>query len=385
MRPGSKAGSFSLSEKVKKTSQRIIRFPALSASCRVLSGRGILGEMPPFLERIDRGGFFLLLTDRNVNKLYGDDLHRMLVKRGYKCLKLVITPGEKSKSRRMKEKIEDFMFQNHCGRDTVVLSIGGGVIGDIGGFVASTFMRGIPHIQIPTTMLSMVDSSIGGKTAVNHPLGKNMIGTFHQPFAVIIDVETLQTLSQREYRCGIAESIKYGAVLDESLFSMMEKKRRMIESRHPDILLKVVRRCVRLKSLVVQRDERESGIRKVLNFGHTIAHAVEILSSFRIPHGEAVAIGMAVESEISRSLGYLSEDEQRRLTELFTAFALPVRIPHRFTPEEIVSFTKRDKKVRKGKVEYTLIGGIGSLADEKRITIQVNDGIALKVLRRCIR
>lgn len=369
---------------MEKASQRTIRFPAQATSCIVLSGRGILGEVPHFLERIDRAESSLLLTDRNVGKLYGDVLHRILVKRGRRSLKLVIAPGEKSKSRRMKEKIEDFMLRNRCGRDTVVLSMGGGVIGDIGGFVASTFMRGIPHIQIPTTLLSMVDSSIGGKTAVNHPLGKNMIGTFHQPVAVIIDMDTLQTLSPREYKCGIAELVKYGAVLDEALFSMIEKKRQMIDSRHPDLLLQIVKRCVRLKSLVVQKDERESGFRKVLNFGHTIAHAVEALSSFRIRHGEAVAMGMAVESKISRSLGYLSETEQMRIMELLTAFALPVRIPRQFHPEQIVSLTRRDKKVREGKVEYTLIGGIGSLAEEKRITLHVDDRIALKALKHCI-
>jgi 3-dehydroquinate synthase len=244
------------------------------------------------------------------------------------------------------------------------------MIGDLAGFVAATLLRGIPFIQIPTTLLSQVDSSIGGKVAVDHPLGKNLMGAFYQPKKVFIDVDTLKTLPVKEFRNGMAEVIKYAAILDSKLFSYLEKNNSKIinhsarggqASRRVEssTIIHLIHRCCELKKMVVEKDERETGLRRILNFGHTIGHAVESLSNYKLSHGEAVAIGMVAEAKISAALGMLDQSEVERLYNLLQLYKLPTDIPSKMDTHKIVRLTLHDKKVQQCKAQYTLLEKIG--------------------------
>ena len=233
------------------------------------------------------------------------------------------------------------------------------MIGDLAGFVASTLQRGIRYIQIPTTLLSQVDSSVGGKVGIDHPRGKNLIGAFHQPSAVYIDPATLRTLPEFEFSGGMAEVIKYGAILDAAFFGYLERHRSKILRKDPAALRSIIGRCCTLKAEVVRRDEKESSYRRILNFGHTIGHAVEALSHFRIAHGQAVAIGMCCEAKIARELGLITAQECARLIGLIRDMRLPTRLPAKTNLDRLIERTKSDKKSRGGAVRYTLLEAIG--------------------------
>ncbi|MEW5805827.1 MAG: 3-dehydroquinate synthase [Acidobacteriota bacterium] len=360
-----------------------LTFPSQKKSCNLHIGRGLLKRVPGVLAGMELAEVYLLLTDRRVGKLYGNALFNSLKKRGISCRKLAVPPGEGSKSREIKELVEDRMIEDRFGRDSALLALGGGVVGDLGGFVASTYMRGIPYVQIPTTLLSMVDSSVGGKTAINHPSGKNLIGSFHQPEAILMDVDTLLTLPKREFRCGLAEAIKYGVALDESLFDLIEENADAIVCIDLDLVERIVSRCARLKGEVVQKDEKEKGLRKILNFGHTVAHSLELLSSYRIRHGEAVSIGMLVEGEISRRMGLLNDCSLQRVRDLLRSFSLPVSVPAAFSTRDLIEISRRDKKIRRGRIECVLIGGIGKPADRRKITFPVDEMLILEALKAC--
>ncbi|HMD14238.1 MAG TPA: 3-dehydroquinate synthase, partial [Bacteroidota bacterium] len=238
-----------------------------------------------------------IITDSNVRRLYGRKLIRML----HQPLRhlLAVPAGEKSKSRKIKDLLENKLLQHHADRHSIIIALGGGMIGDLAGFVAATLFRGIPLIQIPTSLLAQVDSSVGGKVAIDHPLGKNLLGAFHQPRQVYIDVSVLKTLPDREFRSGLAEVIKYGAILDADFFKYIERNHQKILKRNHVVLTTMIQRCCELKRNVVQKDERESGLRKILNFGHTFGHAIETLSQYRLLHGEAISIGMVLEAKLS--------------------------------------------------------------------------------------
>lgn len=323
---------------------------------------------------------YFIITDSNVKRLYGNEFLRILRSHKIETYLLSVPAGENSKTRKTKEQLEDILLKLKADRNSLIIALGGGMIGDLTGFIASTLLRGIPYIQIPTTLLSQVDSSIGGKVAVDHPLGKNLIGAFHQPKKVYIDVNTLQTLPQREFRNGIAEVIKYAAILDKDLFSFLEKNHQKIinhtaKGEHVP-LMHIIQQCCKLKKVIVEKDEKEIGFRKILNFGHTIGHAVESISNYELSHGEAIAIGMVAEARISFSLGLLNSSEVERLISLLKLYKLPTDIPSRIDFKKIVNLTYHDKKVQNGKVQYTLLERIG----KARVGINISPKEVIKIL-----
>ncbi len=315
-------------------------------SYTVVFARGV-SEIARDIKRLADSSF--VITDKNVGSHYG---------RHFSGFPLVIVPpGESSKSRRMKERIEDRLLSLKISRESLIIALGGGMVGDLAGFVAATILRGVPYVQVPTSLLAQVDSSIGGKVGVDHPLGKNLIGAFHQPSKVYVCLKTLGTLPEREFRSGLAEVIKYAAILDARLFTILERSSGEILARKTGVLGRVVRRCLELKREIVEKDERETGLRRILNFGHTIGHAVELRSGYRLLHGEAVAIGMAAESRISASCGMLRAVDSFRVEKLLTLYGLPTEMNKNVG--EILRATSRDKKAIGGTVRYTLLKGIG--------------------------
>jgi 3-dehydroquinate synthase len=271
-----------------------------------------------------------------------------------------IPAGEKSKTRAMKNRLEDKLLRAGIDRHSILIALGGGVIGDLCGFVASTLLRGIEYIHIPTSLLAQVDSSVGGKVAVNHPRGKNLIGAFHQPAGVYIDITTLKTLPETEFRNGLAEIIKYAATLDKKLFRYLEDNSYVITQRRRSVLLPIIQQCCKLKRDVIQIDERENNYRRILNFGHTIGHAIEQLSGYRTPHGTAVAIGMCAEAKISMLMGLLKEQDYERLTKLVESYGLPTKIPKRISLLSLIDATLNDKKSQNNLTYYTLLRSIGN-------------------------
>ncbi len=280
--------------------------------------------------------FAAVITDDNVDKLYSERLIKSLEGAGFKTCKFVFPHGEESKSIETYSKILNFLAENHVTRADMVISLGGGIPGDMGGFAAATFLRGIKFAQIPTTLLSAVDSSVGGKTAVNLPYGKNLAGSFYQPDIVVCDYKTLDTLAPEVFSDGCAEVIKYGVIMDGEFFDFLK------ENEIKDNLERVITRCVELKRDIVDKDEKETGLRAILNFGHTAAHAIEINSSFSISHGSAVAIGMIIESRGAFKTGLTETDCSGEIKNLLIKNNLPTECG--FTPMELYDISCSDKK-----------------------------------------
>ncbi len=267
------------------------------------------------------------------------------------------------------------MLEDKFARDSVVIALGGGVVGDIAGYVAASYTRGVPYVQIPTTLVACVDSSIGGKTAVDTAYGKNLIGAFHQPWAVFIDVNTLLTLKAKEIREGLAEVIKYGVIKDSELFSFLDEKMDLVFSYNKEALSYIIRTGCEIKGYVVENDERESNLRKILNFGHTVGHAVENLSDYTISHGEAISIGMVTEGKIAVEMKIWNENELDKMTALIQKAGLPTEVPHYMKVEKIIDAMKLDKKARGGIIEMVLPQSIGEMVtvnDVYGITIDEN-------------
>jgi len=311
----------------------------------------------------------LLVSDDRVDGLHGKAAEAALGSAGLDFKKYVFPAGESSKNLETCARIWTFLLENNYPRDSVLIALGGGVVGDVTGFVAAAYMRGVPYVQVPTTLLAMVDSSVGGKTGVNHPLGKNMIGAFHQPALVFIDLATLKTLPPEEFRAGFAEVIKYGVIRDEDFFAFCETEREAIFSLDPAALGRTVRTSCSIKADVVAADEREAGIRAILNFGHTVGHAIESLTGYsRFRHGEAVAIGMIAAGLLAVRLGYFDSASQERLEKLVEQSGLPACIPADLATEEIIERLGRDKKVRGGRVRFVLPEAIGRVRIESDIS-----------------
>lgn len=301
-----------------------------------------------------------VITNPTVGKLYLDRVMTSLRDAGFRVTTVEIPDGEEHKNLAWLAAIYDRLLDAKMERSSPVLALGGGVIGDLGGFAAATFLRGLPFIQLPTTLLAQVDSSVGGKTGINHPAGKNLIGAFYQPRLVLIDVETLKTLPRRELLAGLVEVIKYGAILDAELFALIEQKLDRILALDGELLREIVRRCCALKAVVVHRDERESDYRAILNFGHTLGHAIESLTEYtRYLHGEAVAIGMAFAAKLSCSRGYCKPETMRRIVDLLTRAGLPVEVPRELVGAHLALAVERDKKVSGGKVKFICLEDLG--------------------------
>ncbi len=304
---------------------------------------------------------YAIISDDNVGPLYGARI-RAALPPGRSEL-LTIPAGEHMKTRELWADLTDRLLAIGLGRDSAIVALGGGVVGDLAGFVAATYMRGVPFIQVPTTLLAMVDACVGGKTGVDTPVGKNLVGAFHRPAAVIIDPEVLATLPRPHLAAGFAEVIKHGVIADADYFDRVAAAAQsLLERTDPALLAQIIRRSVEIKAGIVERDEHERGERKILNFGHTIGHAIESASRYSMLHGEAVAIGMAVESSCGEILGITQSGTSARIGEVLGRFGLPAARPRTVDPEAIVRGTAPDKKARRGKVQYALPSRIGVMA-----------------------
>lgn len=312
----------------------------------------------------------LIVTDSHLESSHAQTVRQSLHADGWGCEMAVLPAGETSKSLDVVTRVYDRLIEMHADRRTVIVAVGGGVVGDAGGFIAATYTRGLPFVQIPTTLLSAVDSSVGGKTGVNHPAAKNMIGAFYQPIGVLIDTAALQTLPDREYRAGLAEVVKYGVILDAEFFQYLEDNVDKINARHPDTVRHIVAQSCRLKADVVERDEFEvSGLRAVLNYGHTFGHAFEALCGYgQLLHGEAVAIGMICASRLAERRGLIGSDVTARQVNLLNALQLPVRLGSDVTlaTAAIIERMRLDKKTVAGRLRFVLptrMGEVKTFAD----------------------
>jgi 3-dehydroquinate synthase len=349
---------------------------------RVLIARGALAEVGRIAAATTGAHRYAVIADATVAPLYGARVRSAL---GEGRTRVYTVPaGEEHKTRATWGSLTDALLADGFGRDAAVVALGGGVVGDLAGFVAATFMRGIPFVQLPTTLLAMIDASIGGKTAVDTPLGKNLVGAFHHPAAVIADPDVLRTLPAEHLRAGLAEAIKHGVIADAAYFDDVAGSAPDIvsNSRGAAVALeRVVVRSVAIKADVVRRDEREGGVRKTLNFGHTIGHAIELRSDYRMLHGEAIAVGMVLESRIAERLGVAEPGTCARVHDAVARTGLPVARPADQSPDAILSATRGDKKARSGVVEYALPARIGAMAGSDRgWSVAVADDVILEVL-----
>ena len=321
-------------------------------------GAGLLDDMKMYAPHV-AGRRVALITNEVVAPHYLERTRHALEQAGARVVPVLIDDGESAKAWASLDRVIDAMLAARCGRDSVIVALGGGVVGDLAGFAAAVYQRGIRFIQVPTTLLAQVDSSVGGKTAINHARGKNMIGAFHQPLAVIADVSTLDTLPDRELRAGMAEVIKHGFVLDLPFVGWLEANIDKLLARDRAALSHAVRRSCELKAQVVAADERETGLRAILNFGHTFGHAIETGVGYgEWLHGEAVAAGMVMAAELSARAGTLSRKETTRVRALIERAGLPVRGPV-LAPEKFLDLMQVDKKAAGGKVRFILLEGLG--------------------------
>jgi len=324
---------------------------------------------------------YFIVSDSKVSRLYAARLQRAMTRAGLRTDRIAFPRGEAAKTRATKARVEDRLAALGAGRDCAILALGGGVTGDLAGYVAATWQRGVPLVQLPTTMLAMVDASIGGKTAVNVPAGKNLVGAIHQPLAVYADISTLKTLPDADYRDGIAELVKAGAIADAGLFRWLEDGVRPLLARRRQTVVEAVSRGVKIKARVVRRDERESGRRAILNFGHTIGHAIETVSGYRLSHGRAISIGMAVEARLAVEHGRLPAAHADRIVSLLAAFGLPVTLPGGLPLARVVRATHRDKKARRGTARYALPVALGRMLPGSAVTCEIDAGAVLAALR----
>lgn len=327
-----------------------------SRSYPILIGSGLLGRAGLLEEWLHRRDV-LVLTNETLAPVYLEPVRGLL--RGSRTATYVMPDGEQHKTLATVEKILDVLVAQRFARDGVLLALGGGVVGDIGGFAAAIYQRGIDFIQVPTTLLSQVDSSVGGKTGVNHPAGKNLIGAFHQPICVLADTDTLQTLPDRELSAGLAEVVKYGMLADAGLFDWLERHGERLLRREPAALHHVIRRSCEIKAEVVGADERERGRRALLNLGHTFGHAIERCAGYGSwLHGEAVAAGLAMAAEFSRRIGWIDAGDVRRVRTLLERLNLPAT-PPRIDPDQFLAAMGMDKKVLAGQIRLVLLKSIG--------------------------
>ena len=314
-----------------------------------------------------------IITNEVVAPLYLQRVHRTLEKLGARVAEVIVPDGEQAKGWSALDRVFDALLAARMGRDAVVIALGGGVVGDLAGFAAATYQRGLPFVQVPTTLLAQVDSSVGGKTAINHARGKNMIGAFHQPSAVIADIETLNTLPDRELRAGLAEVIKHGVALDAAFLDWLERNIAGLLARERDALVYAVRRSCELKAAIVAEDEREAGVRAVLNFGHTFGHAIETAAGFG-PwlHGEAVAAGMVMAAGLSARAGLLPAADAARVEALIRRAGLPTRAP-RLAAERWRELMALDKNSAGARVRFVLLHGLGRAKLESAVDQRLVD------------
>ena len=347
-----------------------VRVRLSSNSYNIHIGPGLLTQTGAKLKEIGFNDKLVIITDPTVKSLYGNTLKHSLTSSGLKVLVLEVPEGEEQKSLETAGRLYHELTDFYTERTTPILALGGGVIGDLTGFVAATYLRGVPLIQIPTTLLAQVDSSIGGKVAVNHGLLKNKIGAFYQPRLVVSDISTLKTLPTGELSDGLAEAIKYGVIWDEELFTYLEENLDQILSLDDRALETIVFRSAKIKAEVVEKDEMDLGLRHILNYGHTVGHAIESISDFKVSHGEAVAIGMLAAARISNKLDILDKNEVIRLKGVIARAGLPTEIP-RLQLKRLIQAIKHDKKILQGKIRFILPKSIGNVFITEEVSTSI--------------
>ena len=340
---------------------RRVSLPLGDRSYNILIQSGIFSHLGEHMARVGLTGRVAIVTNEKVTKLYGRTVERALKRSGFSSHVIVIPDGERAKSIRWLSKILDELVANRFERQDCLLALGGGVVGDAAGFAAAVYLRGIPFVQVPTTLVSQVDSSVGGKTGVNHPQGKNLIGAFYQPKLVLIDPLSLRTLPSREWVAGLAEVIKYGMIADRAFFEYLEGNLEGLRTQDEDVVSQVIRRCCEIKAEVVADDERESGRRRILNYGHTVGHVLEAIGKYqKWIHGEAVGIGMAQEASIGNFLGMCGKGVVERQRTLIREVGLPIDLPG-MTFSDLWDSMLHDKKVHKGNIHCVIPQTIGKV------------------------
>lgn len=324
---------------------------------------------------------YAVIADDTVGPLYAERVAAGFAEQ--QVLHLRVPAGEASKTRESWMALTDALLDAGCGRDTTIVALGGGVTGDLAGFVAATFLRGVPYVQVPTSLLAMVDSSIGGKTGVDTAAGKNLVGAFHRPAAVVADPAVLRTLPGEHLRAGMAEAVKHAVIADATLFDWIELHgASLLADPGGPLMTELIGRAVAIKARVVEADEREAGLRKVLNFGHTIGHAIEQLTGYSLLHGHAIAIGMVVEARAAETVGIADPGTCGRIAALLSQLGLPVALPPGIDSERLLNATRADKKAREGAVEYALPCRIGEMAGATTgYGIRLADDVVVSVMR----
>ena len=359
---------------------RTVNVPLGGRSYDILVGGGVLKSLGAECRKLGLGALCAVVTDANVGPRYAKAAVASLKAAGFEPIVCTVKAGETSKSLKVVGALYDQFATHRLERKSFVVALGGGVVGDLAGFVAASYLRGIPFVQVPTTLLAQVDSSVGGKVGVNLKAGKNLVGAFHQPRLVLCDLDTLRTLPKREFRAGLAEVIKYGVIHDEPLFRRLEAQLPKLLKLDPKTLAEVVARCCEIKAEVVGQDETETGLRAILNFGHTIGHAIENTAGYgKYLHGEAISIGQVAAAHLSKELLQLSGESVERIRQLFVAAGLPVTIRlNAVQTRRLFEAMKLDKKVSAGEIKFVLAEQLGKV----RWGCQVPEGLIREVLER---
>jgi len=350
---------------------RIVNVPLGQRRYTIKIGNRLLNSLGRECTRLKIGPRCAIITDTNVGRQYAKPAYNALLRAGFEPSLIVVPAGEAAKSLKTVQSCYDRLAAHRLERKSFIVALGGGVVGDLAGFVAATYLRGIPFVQVPTTLLAQVDSSVGGKVGVNLKAGKNLVGAFHQPRLVLCDLNTLDTLPTPEYRAGLAEVIKYGIIYDPALFARLERELPALLRRESKILATTVARCCQIKAEVVGQDETEGGLRAILNFGHTIGHAIEAISGYgKYLHGEAISIGQIAATRLSTTLTGLPQKETARITNLFRRAGLPARIKLNANQRtRLFAAMKLDKKVSDGEVKFVLAHRIGKVVWGQKVPL----------------
>jgi 3-dehydroquinate synthase len=363
---------------------RTVHVPLGNRSYDIKIAPGLIDRFGRECARLKLGARCAIITDTNVGKRYAKSVFNSLATAGFSPSLIIVQPGEAAKSLKTVQTCYDQLAMHRLERKSFIVALGGGVVGDLAGFLAATYLRGLAFVQVPTTLLAQVDSSVGGKVGVNLKAGKNLVGAFYQPRLVACDLDTLKTLPDREFRAGLAEVIKYGIIYDAKLFAQIEHDLSKLLKREPRMLAAVVRRCCEIKAEVVGKDETDGGPRAILNFGHTIGHAIENISGYgKFLHGEAIAIGQVAVAKISSRVLGLPERHVERITRLFQRAGLPTTVRLRAGQrQKLFAAMRLDKKVSGGEIKFVLAGKIGSIVWGQRVPDELVHQVLDEIVNR---
>jgi 3-dehydroquinate synthase len=361
----------------------ICKIPRSPVSYPIEIEENLLSNSEALISLLNRcAARFVIIADESTADLFGNELVQALSKYGLDIRMLTFPAGEENKTRWTKEILENQLLENKYGRDTCIIALGGGVTTDMAGYIAATYCRGVPLIMIPTSLLAMVDASLGGKTGVNVPAGKNLIGSIYQPQKVLIDISTLKSLPLTELRNGIVEMVKHGLIADAEYFDFLDKNYENILALDPETMQKAIYDSCVIKNKIVEEDESEKGMRRLLNFGHTVAHALETVTRYAIPHGAAVAIGMLVEGHISMQMGHLDIMHLERIRKVLKQYNLPLKLPHSVDEQSMMDAMEMDKKSEGGKPRFVILKEIGAALNcENKYCSQVDEDLIRKALK----